>query len=173
MKILKLLIFCALSVVLSGCVLGDRGEPDGANIQVGDALPDFRVTLNDGTEITTQSLAGKVSLILFIDVTCSNCMQQIPAVENAYQAYKDNADVVIFAVSREQGADVVAKYWADNRLTMPYSAQDSRYIYSLFARSRIPRIYISDRSGVVQYISTDDPESSYDDLKNEIDALLQ
>ena len=53
---------------------------------------------------------------------------------------------------------------------MPYSAQEDRSVYEKFAKTRIPRIYIS-KDGIIRHIFTDDPVPSYDDLKSPLDEL--
>ena len=44
----------------------------------------------------------------------------------------------------------MSRFWEENHLTMPYSPQSDRTIYSLFALRTIPRIYLSDASLKVQ-----------------------
>ena len=48
---------------------------------------------------------------------------------------------------------------------MPYSAQSDRNVYSLFAQSRIPRVYICSKGGKIEAVFTDEPDTpSYDDM---------
>ena len=53
------------------------------------------------------------------------------------------------AISRAEDEDAVAAYWKDNGLQIPYSAQNDRRIYELFASSIIPRIYFVSAQGIV------------------------
>lgn len=170
----KLIVLGAALLSLScfaGCVKGDR-ENDGANIQVGDVLPDFSVDMNDGGVVNSGSLTGKISVILFFSVTCPDCQSQFPAIEQIYREYKDNENFILVGISRAEGESVAGKYLRDNNYTFPYSAQETSHVYSLFAQSVIPRIYISDRSRVVQKMFTDRPVATYNELKTEIERLL-
>ncbi len=56
---------------------------------------------------------------------------------------------------------------------MPYSAQKNRVIYETFAQTRIPRVYICEKGGIIRYIFTDDPNSSYDDLKSALESVIR
>ena len=56
---------------------------------------------------------------------------------------------------------------------MPYSAQESRYVYNKFASTRIPRVYICDKDGIIRYIFTDDPIPVYDDLMSSLESLIR
>ena len=54
---------------------------------------------------------------------------------------------------------------------MPYSAQSDRKVYNLFAQTRIPRVYLIDKDGIIRYIFTDDPIPDYDVLNNSLAEL--
>lgn len=55
--------------MLFGCLFSSciRDEvPAGHDrVEPGDMLPDFSVVLNDGSELSTQSLKGKVAVLIF------------------------------------------------------------------------------------------------------------
>lgn len=56
--------------MLFGCLFSSciRDEvPAGHDrVEPGDMLPDFSVVLNDGSELSTQSLKGKVAVLIFL-----------------------------------------------------------------------------------------------------------
>lgn len=72
-------------------------------LRAGDELPSFSVTLNDGTEISNESLSGKVSVIVFFNTECPDCRKELPVIQDVYEYFKNCENVVLFAVSREQG----------------------------------------------------------------------
>ena len=80
--------------------------------------------------------------------------------------------MVFMAISREQDAVAVGEYWADNGLTIPFSAQTDRTVYHLFAYSSIPRIYVVDASRIVRAVFTDSPLATSEDLTYEIERVL-
>lgn len=173
-KIVDYLLLLTISVFfLTGCIQDDDEEPNGANIQVNDELPIFSVRLNTGETIASQSLEGKISFIVLMSVTCPDCIAELPIIERLYTEYKDNKDIVIFTISREQGEQIVGKFWKEQHYTMPYSAQEDRIVYSLFAKSGVPRIYISNKNRIVQYVYTDDPLAKYEELKVNIESLIK
>lgn len=158
---------CALSC-MHGCVI-DRNEP-GAAIGAGDRIPYFEVVMNDGSTVSSDGLAGSISCIVFFNSSCQDCRKTLPNVQKLYDDYSRKG--VSFAViSRSESKESVTSYWKENGFTMPFSAQNTREVYSLFANSGIPRIYISDRDGIVRYVFTDSPVPSYDELKSSLAAL--
>lgn len=164
-KIISILFF---SWIISSCIIEDN---TGADIKAGDSLPEFEVTMNDGAVVNTSSLTEKVSVLMFFHPSCPDCRQALPRMQDIYDEYALN-NVNFALISRECGYDEVSAYWDENGLDMPYSAQNDRYVYNLFASSRIPRIYISDENGIVRYIFTDDPVATYDDLKSAVESLI-
>lgn len=144
-----------MMLAFTGCVADD--DPVNAGVVVGDPLPEFTVTLDNGKTLTTQSLRGKKVVIEFFNTTCPDCRAALPVVNEVYEKLKDDPGIVIFAISREEDATSVGKYWKENGLTIPYCAQTDRRLYNLFATVGIPRTYIADESGIITHTFTDTP----------------
>lgn len=119
-------------------------------INVGDTLPAFTITMNDGHQLSTSQLKGKPSLIVFFSTTCPDCQRELPRLNERYLAH--GTDTTFVAIAREQTATTVCDYWQQNDFSLPYSAQPDRTVYSLFALRGIPRIYISNAQCIVQQV---------------------
>ena len=174
MKTLRTLLLRAVPLLLAlpllaACIY-DPADPEGGNVGEGDALPEFSVTLSDGTPVSTQSLRGEVSLIMFFSTECPDCQEVLPIVQSLYDEF--GSEVRFVLISREEGAKSIAVYWLEHGLTMPYSAQSDREVYRLFATSGIPRIYISDRSLTVRSAFSDSPLPDLASLRNAMEAQL-
>lgn len=162
-----LLLFSALLLSVS-CI---KDKPEGADLSVGDTLPDFQVAMNDGSTVSDESLKQGVSLVMFFHTTCPDCQNVLPKVQSLYDEYA--AKGVRFAIiSREESSESVQKYWIEKGFTMPYSAQETREIYSKFARMRVPRIYICENGGLIKYIHTDDPLPEFQELDQQISCIF-
>lgn len=138
----------AVILLLPSCVNDDDPSAQWA-LSVGDTLPPFSVTLNDGRMISAQGLRGKTAVIVFFNTTCSDCQKELPVVQQFYDEFKDDADVEILAIAREEDASDIYAYWQKNSLTIPWSPQPDRTIYNLFATSVIPRIFFVNPLGVI------------------------
>ncbi|MCH5225723.1 MAG: TlpA family protein disulfide reductase [Muribaculaceae bacterium] len=152
-SIFYLVVIGFFSIAIGGCV-NDK-EPDGPNLAAGDMLPEFSVVMNNGTLVSTSGLKGKTSAIIFFNTGCFDCRRELPVVEKLWLAFKDSPEVEIIPISREETAEDIKSYWDENGFTMPWSAQENREIYSKFAASGIPRIYISNPSGVITSVYDD------------------
>ena len=169
---MKKIVLLALCLALFACGRNNdkKGAPTG-DISVGDVLPEFSVTLPDGMAVGTADLKGAVSVITFFTATCPDCKFTLPHVQKAYDAFAPKG-VRFVNISREVGAEKMAGLWQELDLTMPYSAQEDRSVYDLFADKVIPRVYISDAEGIVRFIHTDSPNPEFPVLEAELNALL-
>lgn len=141
-------------------------------VTLGDTLPDFTIIMNDGNLLTGKTLRSSTSVIMFFHTNCPDCQQVLPHVQRLYNVY--NQQGVAFAlISREEDEASVSSYWMEQAFTMPYSAQNNRKIYELFAYRRVPRIYISEHGGTVRYIFTDNPTPTYETLNEAIENILE
>ena len=156
-----------LGLVLSSCIK----EKQVDELVVGDRIPDFEVVMNDGSVIDDDILSGGVSVVMFFHTSCPDCQQALPRMQQIYDEYASKG--VFFAfISREDVTEDIEAYFGENGLKLPYSAQSDRRIYEKFAQTRIPRIYICEKGGIIRYIFTDDPVPSYDQLKSSLEEVI-
>ena len=157
------------ALVISSCI---KERPTGADLGVGDIIPDFEVTMNDGSVVTGHELRQSPSCIVFFHTSCPDCRKVLPVIQELYDKYAH--DGVAFAlISREDGEAEVAGYWKETGLSMPYSAQTSREIYSLFARTGVPRVYTSEKGGLIKAIYSDDPVPGFEELGSQINSVCE
>lgn len=159
----------AVLTVLSGCI---KEKQTGADLKVGDRLPDFEVVMDDGTVVTDEILSETVSVVMFFHTSCPDCRQVLPQMQKVYDEY-DSADVRIVLISREDPKESVESFWLENGLKMPYSAQNDRKIYEKFAATRIPRVYVNEKGGIIRYVFTDDPNPSYDEICTALENVIR
>lgn len=142
MAVLRLFTaFFVFVTVVTGCINEEEDPPYA--LQTGDELPAFTVTMNDGSRISSGDLAGTVSVIALFNTSCVDCRNELPVVQAVYgRCVADECGVRFLCIARDEGAESIEAYWAGNGLTLPYSPQYGREVYSLFASEGIPRIYV-------------------------------
>ncbi len=134
------------SLVLFSLFAFAAGESGGI-IAPGHSLPQFSVTTNDGKRISTDSLRGKTSIIVFFNTSCRDCRRELPLLQRLQREQGDNLHIL--CISRAEKAESVLRFWQQEALTLPFSAQSDREVYHLFARRGIPKVYIADAGGKV------------------------
>lgn len=168
--------FLLFMISIIGCVAQScvtEGEPDGPVVNVGDRLPNFSVSLSDGTIVSNSSLSGKTGVIVFFNTNCSDCRKELPVIEQLWQNYKENPGVQIVAIAREESAEEIEAYWQQNNLTIPFSPQSNRDVFHLFATSGIPRIFISNPEGVITQTFSDVALPGYDQIVEAIQNSIK
>ena len=166
-RTLKWMVFF-LCISLSACITEDEEMESGNNLEVGDRIPSFSVVMNDGSRVEDEDLLGEVSLIVFFNTACKDCQQELPVIQRFYEAF---SQYPLLCISREEGEVSVSAYWQKQEFTMPYSAQQDRRVYQLFASHTIPRIYVVDEEGIIRAVFTDNPLASYEDLVQAVEGI--
>ena len=126
-------------------------------VHVGDRVPSFSVTMTDGGEertFSTAHLAGE-AVIVFFNTWCPDCQRELPRLNQYYLQHKDDKGFQMVAISRGEGKDVVARFWSEHELLIPYAAQEDTSIYELFASGIIPRVYFVSAQGIVTRIDVE------------------
>ena len=159
----------AVLTVLSGCI---KERQTGADLKVGDSLPDFEVMMNDGTVVTDGLLRESVSIVMFFHTSCPDCQQTLPQMQKVYDEYASKG-VRIVLISRDESRQSIESFWQEKSLKMPYSAQNDRKLYEKFARERIPRVYVSEKGGTIRHIFTDDPNPTYDNISSALEQVIR
>ena len=125
-------------VLMASCI----SEPELTDvIKVGDQLPNFTITMNDGSTLRTSDLAGSESMIVFFTTMCEDCRRELPRINDYADTHRE---IRVVCISRNEGAESVEKFWKQENLILPYSAQSDAKIYNMFAHSIVPRIYVAD-----------------------------
>jgi peroxiredoxin len=172
MLLRRIILGCVAAVMAAGCWIDNPDTSGEDPVQVGDPVPAFSVTLQDGSVFDSRNSASWPAVIVFFHTTCPDCQITLPLIQQLYDSYQ--ADAVRFVcISRAEGPGQVQSYWDLNRLSIPWSAQLDRSVYSLFALSRIPRVYVVDRRGTVRAIFADNPCPTYEELSASLEAVLE
>lgn len=105
-----------LAVVLALTVSSDPRAELNTSRLVGKRVPDYQVVGFDGAPITEQSLAGKTVLVNFWNSWCLPCRQEHPELARWYAEHKDDPNVVLLGIVREDDRNAAKKWAADNEV---------------------------------------------------------
>ncbi len=143
------IIFAAALTLLTACL---RDDPDAGNLlRIGQPLPPFVVQLDDGTTYDSRLRDGRGATIVFFATWCADCQRELPRIDSLYRAGHYRGQHLV-CISRAEPHAAVSAFWQEHHLVLPYSAQDDRSVYDLFARQGIPRIYTADAQGIITHI---------------------
>ncbi len=169
-QIRLLAVIIAFAAFCVSCVNDRQG---GSLLNVGDSMPEFSVTLNDGTTVSNNFLRGKVSVIVFFDTGCGDCQRELPHLQQAYDLLCATGDEVTFVcVARSEDRAAVEGYWNECAFTMPWSAPGTRSVYNKFAADGVPRTYVFDKAGHLAMQYGPETEISATALVSAVRALV-
>ena len=136
-------------LLLAGLSCTAFAAQDG--IQPGDPMPDFTVTLCDGTDATLSELLKENELVVLnvFATWCGPCKLEFPDMERVYQANRDK--MVILSVSGDPNdtAEMIAAYKEENALSFPMgTAGDALDFLDVTA---FPTTVFIDRNGKVGF----------------------
>jgi cytochrome c biogenesis protein CcmG/thiol:disulfide interchange protein DsbE len=139
-------------------------------LEPGKAAPDFTLQTLDGKTVTLSDLKGKVVVVNFWASWCEPCRQEMPAIEKAYETYKDQGLVVLGVNLRENNVSV--KGFVDmHKLTFPILMdKDNSVAVDTYKVKPIPTTFFIDRQGILQ-LKMEQP-MTYQFLENNLEPLL-
>lgn len=139
----------AANIVLTSSVISDT-DLTGVSYRLGDIMHDFTVTTTDGTKFTLSEVlkTKKAVLINFFYTTCSPCINEFPYLEEAYQLYKDDIEVIALNNYPSDNEYTVRSFKDSMGLTFPV-AKDFSALGTAFSLQGYPTSVIIDRYGTI------------------------
>ena len=134
------------TIVLEPGVLTEE-DLNSTKLALGDAMPDFTLTGTDGTEyVLSELLKEKKAVVLnFWYLNCQPCKMEFPYLQEAYEQFGD--DIEVLALNSYDGTDAeVAAFKADNGYTFPMMKCDARW-QDMMNFDAYPTTFIIDRFG--------------------------
>lgn len=118
----------------------------------GNKLPYFNIIDRDGNVIKTDNTKGKVVVFNFWFASCPPCIQEIPELNEVYEKYKNNEDIVFAAITFEKEEKIV-KFQKKYTLKYPIVGSEGSFSQTI-TRGAYPTNVIIKRDGTIQeYIS--------------------
>ncbi|MCH9771377.1 MAG: TlpA family protein disulfide reductase [Betaproteobacteria bacterium] len=125
----------------------------------------------DGTEITSEHLNGKLTLINFWATDCPGCINEMPALIQTYKQYKNKGLEVIAVAMYYDPPSRVISYAKNNELPFPVVLDSNKEIMNKFNNIKLtPTSVILDQNGYI--INTIIGEINFKDFNETLDKLL-
>ena len=160
-KILARVFFIALTILLfTSCIKGGgsgNGYEEYNLVNVGDYTPYFTVYDKDGNSFSHESgqssqLLGKRSLILFFQTTCGDCKAILPEMGKVWEAVKGDAEYNFIVINRGESVSIIEN---SEYSVFDYYLDPLKETYSKFATGYVPRLYIIDSEGIIEWIAVE------------------
>ncbi len=135
-------------------------------------MPDFTVeTAGGGTFTLSEVLAGKKGVLINLWATwCGPCEAEFPYLEEAYEQYRDEVEVIALSVEPGDTREVLSGFASSHGLTFPVARDEGSRLESLFAPEGVPTSVAVDRFGNIVMVELGAQTSA--DPFNALFALL-
>jgi len=110
--------------------------------------PDFALTTLDGTSIVLSEQRGKIVLINFWATWCPPCRAEMPEINAAAQAHRDQ--LMVLAINNGETIEQVRPFVAEFQLTFPVLLDPDGAVASKYAVLGLPTSFFVDRNGIVR-----------------------
>ena len=137
----------AVISLTSSIITGE--DISGAKLGLGDVMYDMTVKTSDGQEITISKLLEEKKMVMlnFWYTTCQYCVEEFPYMNEAYEKYKD--DIEIVALNHLDDVNAIVDFKSSMGLTFPMATCNSTFPQNVFNVSGWPTSVVIDRYGVI------------------------
>ena len=133
-------------IVLAALLLSSS-PAEARVLAVGDAAPDFELTLIDGSKVSLSALRGQVVVLNFWATWCGPCKTELPLLDTYYRLRHDRG-LRVFAITTQDSLPVSRLKKLFAALAIP-AVRRIRGPYPIL--TGLPTNYVIDRAGIVRY----------------------
>jgi len=168
-------VIAAAFVLLTGFLvviaLG-LGRVQSGPIVIGQKVPGIDLTTFDNQVLHTSEMKNRVIVINFWASWCKPCEQEATELEQAWQHYKPDGNVVFLGVDYVDTEPEARRYLQQFKISYPNGPDLRTSISQMFRIRGVPETYIIDRAGNLAYIKIG-PFTTTEELTSAIDPLLE
>ncbi len=118
----------------------------------GGTLPKFYLFDRDDNVISTESTKGKVLVFNFWFTSCPPCIKELPELNEVYEKYKDNKDIVFAAITFEREPKI-EKFLEKYDLKYPIVPQQGGFSQKVSRGSYPTNVIVKGDGTIQEYIS--------------------
>ena len=136
-----------------------------------DAAPQSSFVMLDGSQKTTQSWNGNVTLVNFWATSCTTCVAEMPQIVATYDKYKDKGYDTIAVAMQYDPPSYVVNFAQTRKLPFKVAIDNTGKVAEAWGDVKLtPTTYIVDKQGqiVKKYVGA----PNFDELHKLIEKLL-
>ncbi|HEY8343077.1 MAG TPA: thiol-disulfide oxidoreductase ResA [Calditerricola sp.] len=150
-RMLRPLVLGVLALAVIVTFYRAFGE-DPQLMEKGKAAPDFTLQTVDGKPLTLSDLRGQAVVLNFWATWCPPCRREMPALQAAYEAYREKG-VVVVGVNFGESRATVRGFLSRHGVTFPVVLdQDQNITTKVYGVKTFPTTVLIDSRGMVQAI---------------------
>ena len=138
---------------------------------IGESAPNFKMIDINGKTISSENTKGKVLVLNFWFIACKPCVSEIPELNEVYEKYKNDTNVVFASITFDKRAKVNS-FLKKHSVKYP-TVSDAKEVCDLFKITGYPTNIVIDKNGnYFDYISGGFPKIGQQ-ISNSIQNALE
>jgi thiol-disulfide isomerase/thioredoxin len=126
----------------------------------GFSAPDFDLDLLGGGQVTLSEFRGQAVMINIWASWCPPCREEMPAIQNVYEDYRDQGLVILAVNTTYQDRETdAAAFVRELGLTFPVPLDRDGSVSRRYQLRGLPSTYFVDRQGVINSVVVGGPMS--------------
>jgi thiol-disulfide isomerase/thioredoxin len=147
-------------------------DSSSGSIQFLSAAPELPVFDQAGKKTDLSKEKNRILVVHFWATWCPPCVEEIPALSQFWDKYRDRADIDLYAVSVDKDWKTIETFMKKHPSTIPVFLDPSAATARRFGTTQYPETYIVNRSGRVLFriqgaVNWSDPE-----IRTRIEQLI-
>jgi peroxiredoxin len=141
-----------------------------AAARVGFRAPGFALPTLNGAQVALDDLRGKVVLVNFWATWCIPCRAEMPEIQAAYQAHRDQ-EFIVLAINVAEDDNTVMQFVEEFHLTFPILLDRVGAVVRQYQVQALPTTLFIDRAGVIRAANVGAMNRAY--IEAQLTALLE
>ncbi len=173
---LRCLHFWPLLLALLAFNLESAAQDDrGYRVDIGDAVPDFKLTDLEGKTWSREALMGQVYILQFTASWCGVCRKEMPHLESRVWQRFRNEGLQLLGVDLDEPAEKVQSLVDDTGVTYPLCLDPGGGLFKEITvpKAGVTRNVVVDRTGHIAFLTRLFSEEEFEAMIEAVEGLLQ
>ena len=122
---------------------------------MGDPIPDFAITLVDGTPVTSVELLEQrqPTFLFFFETWCGTCRRELALMKEVYPEFENDVDLYVIGATPVDSLDTLEEFRLEQGYTWPMAGAEVSILRDFNVAIRSTKIAF-DANGIITYRAT-------------------
>ena len=152
-RLLYWITLCLASQIGGGLVGAATDLPQALHLQPPNEAveaPDFTLKDPGGKQIHLKDLRGKLVFLSFFATWCGPCREEMPAMEDLHQAYRDK-DLSFLAIDMRESGKAVKAFLQELKISFPTVLDEDGAVGHDYGVRALPVSFLVGRDGMIMW----------------------